>query len=133
SPKRTGGEKHGAELSLEGHAQTPLELPRRTQRVDAGAVSYTEGVVVSPVGSVDGAGTTRKYSGHGVGRQVEVSEVRHVVEANAGLNRNAFLDVVPPGDLQVHGTQPAEVHLSSRRWRHLLRSGSQGCQLCWGH
>src|SRR5438477_7105439 len=93
----TGGLSLVESDGSEGQLQAKLDLPWRSERVQARTSAGAVAEVISIVGAVDGARRSRQQAGEHAARQIEVGEVEQIVEANARANGQLLLDVVVPG------------------------------------
>src|SRR5207244_4716111 len=93
------------------------------RRIDSLDVSHSDCFESSQIGAIQRTRATVEKITHGVGRQIKVAEIAHVVEAHTWLYREALLKGVAPSQLQVNAAKPAKVHLARyRRWQRLRDS-----------
>ncbi len=96
----------------------PNSMARGAPRLKTPVPAPTRLVIrVAERGAVNRTGTTRQSARKRVGRQIEVSEVEQVEEADAGLERDDVrlgFQLVGPGELQIEVPKIAHIHLAGR-------------------
>jgi hypothetical protein len=105
-PHRTSGDYS---LKLEGETHPEFDLPRSTERVDAGTDSHAVHILPSVCGAVDLSCAPSQQSVECSPWQIKVRKIEEFVEADARSNGQSFSDPVRPIDFRVEGTQPEQV------------------------
>ena len=109
---------------LEGHPQPELYLPRGPERVDTSSDANAIYVVCSGSSPIDLSRCPVQQAMERGCRQIKVREVEEVVESDAWLDGEVFVEGVTPRDFEVELTQPRQIDLvAGAAGRGALRIG----------
>ena len=101
----------GSCLELENEAQPEVDLPWGTEAVDTSSDANAIYVVCSGSSPIDLSRCPVQQAIERGCRQIKVREVEEVVESDAWLDGEVFVEGVTPRDFEVELTQPRQIDL----------------------